>query len=1089
MLRDAFVRRSARAAARVVLFAVCAAPAVPAVASAQYFGQNKVNYETFKFRVLQTPHFDVNYYPAESLATVDAARMAERWYARLSPYMRHQFTERKTIVLFADQPDFQQNNITQIEGEGTGGVTESFRQRVVMPHTGSYFDTHHVLGHELVHVFQYDIAEKMPAGGGRSVGLNALPLWLVEGMAEYLSLGRDDSNTSMWLRDAARRNDIPTIKKLTTDPRYFPYRYGQALWAYVGGRYGDQAVVDVYRSSLRYGFEGAIRRVLDVSTDQLSKDWAQSIKDAFLPLLPGRTAPDSTATMVIAQRSKRGSEYNVSPSLSPDGKRMAFFSSRDLFGIEIYIADVETGRVIKQLGSVNSPRHFDALSFIQTAGTWAPDNRRFAYVVYENGNQTIHVYDVEAGHEVKKLKTPHIGTAADPAWSPDGNTIAFVGTVGGVSDLYLYDLATDGVTQITTGREAELQPAWSPDGKTLAFVTDRGDGTNLDKLTFGPMRLATIDVASRDIKLLPIPAPGAKSVNPNFSPDGQSLFFVSDRTGFNDVYRLELATGTLSQVTKVQTGVLGVTSLSPAISVARGVNRLVFSLFDRQGNDILRLDGDALRGFTPMAGAPAGPVAALPTTTPAGTPTISTPQSPTAAAAAASAAASGATNTPGTTSSAVAAPGGRLPPQTPRYASTIEGYLADAGTGLPATESDFTVRPYNGALHLDYIAPPSFGVQTGGFYGTQYGGGVAFGFSDQLGNKNLVTIVQAQGDIQDIGGQVVYQDVKHRWNYAGIVGRLPYIAAYQQGFIDEQNNAFGVDQILLRYYQDEVGGIISYPLSTIRRLELGITGTRQSYRIDVYRYYLNNLGQVIAQDRIRPDVPKALYYTQGNVGLVGDYSIFGFTSPIAGGRYRFDIDPTVGQIQMTTAIADYRRYFLARPVTFAFRGLHYGRYGRDAENSNILYPIYLGNPQFVRGYDYNSIDPAKECGAAANSNSGACPVFDRLLGSRIGVASAEMRIPLLGVEGLGLIHTNLIPVEIAPFVDAGVAWQSDAPAKFRFVSGNEARNTPDRVPVVSAGISARINLFGYAVLETYYAYPFQRPDKKAHFGFQLAPGW
>ncbi|AHG89642.1 surface antigen (D15) [Gemmatirosa kalamazoonensis] len=1007
--------------------------------------------------------------------------MAERWYARLSPFMRHQFTERKSIILFADQPDFQQNNITLIEGEGTGGVTESARQRVVMPHTGSYWDTHHVLGHELVHVFQYDIAEKLAAapGSGRSIGLNGLPLWLVEGMAEYLSLGRDDSNTSMWLRDAARRNDVPTIKQLTNDPRYFPYRYGQALWAYVGGRYGDQAVVDVYRSSLRYGFEGAIRRVLDVSTDQLSKDWAQAIKDAYLPQLGGRTAPDSTATMVIRQRSKRGSEYNVSPSISPDGRRVAFYSSRDLFGIELYVADVESGKVIKQLGSINSARHYDALSFIQTGGSWSPDGRSLAYVVYENGDQTVHIYDVDAGHETRKLKTPQLGTAADPAWSPDGRYIAFSGTVGGISDLYLYDLQNDTYEKLTTGRESELQPAWSPDGKRIAFVTDRGDGTNLDRLTFGPMRLAELDVASRNIRLLPIPAPGAKSVNPSYTPDGQSIVFVSDRTGFNDVYRMELATGALSQITHVQTGVLGVTSLSPAVSVARNTGRIVFSVFDRQGNDIERLDGDATRG-TPVGNALA-----------VASPGVAPDTSRVAVAQPVNPSPGGATNTTGTTQPQPAAPGGRLPPFTPRYTSTIEGYLADASTGLPATTADFQPREYSGALHLDYIAPPTFGVQTGGFYGTQFGGGVAFGFSDQLGNNNLVTILQAQGDVKDIGGEVMYTNLKHRWNYALLAGRIPYLYAYQTApYIDQQAQSYAIQQGIYRLYFDEVGGILQYPLSISKRLELGVTGIRQSYGLDVYTYYLNSFGQVIGQDRSRPPVPPSRMYAQGQVAFVGDYSTFGFTSPIAGARYRLSYSPTVGQIQLNEAIADYRRYWFARPVTFAIRGLHYGRYGRDAQNDSISYPIYLGNPQFVRGYDYNSIDPSECFSSTTNTSTAQCPIFDRLLGSRIAVASAELRIPLLGVEGLGLIRTNFLPVEIAPFVDAGVAWnQGESPRFGRFVTGQEARVSTDRIPVVSAGISARINLFGYAVLETYYAYPFQRPDKKAHFGFQLAPGW
>ena len=129
-----------------------------------------------------------------------------------------------------------------------------------MPFTGIYADNDHVLGHELVHVFQYNIAEGTPGGG--LMRLDALPLWLIEGMAEYFSLGREDPLTAMWMRDAVMRNKFPTIKQLTIDPRFFPYRYGQALWAYVGGRWGDRAIVDVYRTALRLGWDAALVRVL-----------------------------------------------------------------------------------------------------------------------------------------------------------------------------------------------------------------------------------------------------------------------------------------------------------------------------------------------------------------------------------------------------------------------------------------------------------------------------------------------------------------------------------------------------------------------------------------------------------------------------------------------------------------------------------------------------------------------------------------------------------------------------------------------------------------------------------------------------------
>jgi hypothetical protein len=133
----------------------------PAALDAQYFGRNKVQYQDFEFRVLSTEHFDIYYYPEAEEAIEDAARMAERWYTRLSRVFNHEFTEVKPIILYANHPDFRQTNVTGQLGEGTGGFAESLKNRIVMPLTGIYADTDHVLGHEIVHAFQYDIAQRM----------------------------------------------------------------------------------------------------------------------------------------------------------------------------------------------------------------------------------------------------------------------------------------------------------------------------------------------------------------------------------------------------------------------------------------------------------------------------------------------------------------------------------------------------------------------------------------------------------------------------------------------------------------------------------------------------------------------------------------------------------------------------------------------------------------------------------------------------------------------------------------------------------------------------------------------------------------
>src|SRR5437667_7785473 len=147
-----------RPVVRAAGIAIVAACLVPAGAEAQYFGRNKVQYRHFDFQVLKTEHFDIYYYPEEKAAVEQAGRMAERWYARLSRLLGHKFSSRQPVILYGSHPEFEQTNAIEGElGEGTGGVTEILKRRVVLPMAGPLAETDHVLGHELVHAFQFDI--------------------------------------------------------------------------------------------------------------------------------------------------------------------------------------------------------------------------------------------------------------------------------------------------------------------------------------------------------------------------------------------------------------------------------------------------------------------------------------------------------------------------------------------------------------------------------------------------------------------------------------------------------------------------------------------------------------------------------------------------------------------------------------------------------------------------------------------------------------------------------------------------------------------------------------------------------------------
>src|SRR5260370_40012065 len=99
-----------RSVTRVTVFAAFLVLMAQPLA-AQYFGQNKVQYRNFKFQSIQTEHFDIYYYPDERGGALDAARMAERAYARMSRILHHQFQSRKPLIWHASHADFHQSTV------------------------------------------------------------------------------------------------------------------------------------------------------------------------------------------------------------------------------------------------------------------------------------------------------------------------------------------------------------------------------------------------------------------------------------------------------------------------------------------------------------------------------------------------------------------------------------------------------------------------------------------------------------------------------------------------------------------------------------------------------------------------------------------------------------------------------------------------------------------------------------------------------------------------------------------------------------------------------------------------------------------
>ncbi|NQW03475.1 MAG: PD40 domain-containing protein, partial [Acidobacteria bacterium] len=473
---------------------------LPAGVQAQYFGRNKVQYRSFTFQILKTEHFDVYYYPEEAEAAAIVSRMAERWHARLTRFFTHDLRGRQSLILYASPAHFRQTNaIEGLIGEGTGGVTEALKRRIVLPMAGSLADTDHVLGHELVHAFQFDITGADPRESEFSLpSILQYPLWFAEGMAEYLSVGPVDAQTAMWLRDAAISERLPHVEDLN-DPKLFPYRWGHAFWAFVGATYGDRAVASLLRAAAdpRFGMSGLAAQ-LGTDPDALTDAWHDSIREAILQMQADLPSLTSDPHLRISEDSGAG-RINIGPRLSPDGKTIAFFSEKDRFSVDLYLADAETGRIQRKLVESATDPHFDSLQFLSSAGSWRPDGRQLVVTAVRRGRPVLAFIDPANGRVSRELVLDGLDDALNPAWAPDGRSLIVSGNRGGLTDLYLVELPTGRMTPLTADPFADLEPVFTPDGTHVVFVTERFS-TDLQWLKPGALRLARLDLATKDVQ-------------------------------------------------------------------------------------------------------------------------------------------------------------------------------------------------------------------------------------------------------------------------------------------------------------------------------------------------------------------------------------------------------------------------------------------------------------------------------------------------------------------------------------------------------------------------------------------------------------
>ncbi len=1075
-------------AALAALLLLSAAPRVtplvaPLQAQAGYFGQNQVQFRRLRWQVLKTEHFDVHYYPELEQVALYTGQMAERTYARLREVFNHDFTERKPILIYGSRNDFAQNNVIGDPGEGTAGVTDALRQRNMFFFTNDMGQSERTLAHEMVHVFQYDIFARGRAGGGlQQLAQVAPPLWFIEGMAEYLSIGPEHAYTDAVMRDAAINGNIPSVQQLTSRPDlFFPYRFGQSFWGYVAGRWGDEIIGEIMGASTSLGIDRSFRRYTGLDLEDLGDEWKEAIQTRYLPQVAELERPRRVASALLNERRTGGLiPVYVAPALSPDGRQIAFISMGSLLRAEVfldlYLADATTGKRITRLTKSTLNPEMEELRFGYSQSAFSPDGRLLAFTAQRKGKDVLYIYDLRRKRVVRWIDVP-LQTMLSPSWSPDGRRIVFSGQQNGTSDLYVVDADGQHLERLTQDVFGDLQPQWSPDGRYIVFATERGPQSDLTELRFGDWRLALYDFETAEVTQLPGQA--GKNLNPMWSPDGTSIAFISDRTGIPQVFLYDRETSEHYQLTRFVGGVFSVTEHSPAMTWARGADKLAFTYHDDGDYSIWSIvDPRSLRKEPYRAPEPV--VAQRDTTADvraaaiAGIAAIAREQAESLTTARAYVMRTGRRRSEyrGTTGWR---PSATLP-ITQGTGLSVAALLDSAAMALPDPAS-FTTSRYKAELRPEYVSRPQVGYAQDN-YGRGVYGGTAIVLSDMVGDRRLAIAGGVNGRISEAQVFLMYSDLGRRFQYAVGVQQAPYF--FLSGFNQQQFGSVVVqEQAISRFIQRTGFAMGIYPLNRFSRFEYGASFNN----IDRTLMFISQAVDITTGASSGWFVDSmvnapSLNYAAPFVAYVSDNALMGATGGIYGRRYRLQLEQTAGTVNWMSYSVDYRRYdaIIFSVLTLATRVAANLSVGPDETE----FPKYIGRPDFFRGYDRETYG-ATNCGTSA-ADPTLCSAT-QLLGSRVAYANAELRFPLVRRFDLGVLPVSLPPVDGLFFYDFGMAWSKgqdlslSRPDNYDFVT--------QRYPLRSYGFGIRLNLFNLALIRWDYSIPIDGLSKKGYWIWTL----
>lgn len=536
----------------------------------QYYGQNKIQYKDYHFKVLETEHFNIYFAEGGEELAAFAEEILEDGYDMFTEDLGVEVDFTIPAIIYNSPNDFSQTNITlELIEEAVGGFTEILKNRMVVPFTGDYEEFRHVLVHELSHVFQFVIffPTKMEALFSGDI-FYSVPLWVMEGHAEFSSLGWD-SETDIFMRDLVMNNNVIPLSALGSYGGFVIYKEGQAFYRYIAEKYGRQKVGEfLHLVKSKKSLKETFIHLFGVTIDDFNDEWMRYYQMQYFPKVELQENFHDFARIVFNHK-KTKTIYNTSTAISSRGDKIAFISDRSGVAELIVISSID-GQLLKKLVKAQYSSGYEGLHLYQGGLSWSPDDRFITFAAKSKGTDVLYIIDAENGKVSKRMDFGLDGIYS-PKFAPNGDEIVFSGVKDGYTDIFILDIMSGTVENITNDIYTDKYPCVSSEG-IVAFVSDRPDST-------AEYRYGNYAVFFNQKGVISRLTPRTTYVaSPIFDNEG-GLYFTADYdTAFN-MYWYSCDSARIIKKTSILTGIY-----YPSIS--KDGKKIAFSYLNDYGYDI-----------------------------------------------------------------------------------------------------------------------------------------------------------------------------------------------------------------------------------------------------------------------------------------------------------------------------------------------------------------------------------------------------------------------------------------------------------------------------------------------------------------------